>query len=81
MTVKGECRITTATREDLLRAGNCARFTPFIAWKLVRRQQVVRDAPMLSASSRWKPSRSATTNAQAIIIGARFATVVFVNRT
>lgn len=39
------------------------------------------NAPMLSASSRWKPSRSATTNAQAIIIGARFATVVFVNRT
>ena len=32
-------------------------------------------APMLRASSRWKPSRSATTNAHAIIMGARLITV------
>lgn len=37
--------------------------------------------PMLSASSRRKPSRSATTNAHAIIMGARFTTVYFVLMT
>lgn len=36
---------------------------------------------MLSASSRRKPSRSATTNAHAIIMGARFTTVYFVLMT
>lgn len=30
---------------------------------------------MLRASSRWKPIRSATTNAHAIIMGARLITV------
>lgn len=31
--------------------------------------------PMLRASSRWKPRRSATTNAHPIIMGARLITV------
>ena len=37
--------------------------------------------PILRASSRWKPSRSATTKAHAIMIGARFTTVNFFTRT
>ena len=37
--------------------------------------------PMLKASCRWNPSRSATTNAQAIMIGARFTTTNLVFST
>ena len=39
------------------------------------------NVPMLRASSRLKPSRSATTNAHAIIMGARLTTVYFVLMT
>lgn len=40
----------------------------------------VGDAPMLRASARWKPRRSATMKAQAIMIGARLTTVDLVER-
>ena len=38
-------------------------------------QKAAVNLPMLRASSRWKPSRSATTKAHAIMTGARFTTV------